>query len=184
MSHFAKVEDGIVTNVIVAEQDFIDTLSGTWIQTSYRTRGGVHYDTNVFPLTADGGIALRKNYAGIGCYYDSTYDAFYFPKPPVNPSFVLNLTSFIWEPPIPYPSDGRTYTWFESLTSWVRKTTQTTLPLSSIQVMDITALSALHMPIEALSALSIPVDELRQLNTIYSITPKLSALAINESLIF
>jgi len=67
MSHYAKIEDGIVTNVIVAEQDFIDTQEVTWVQTSYNTKGGVH---------VLGGTPLRKNYAGIGFIYDSTLDVF------------------------------------------------------------------------------------------------------------
>jgi hypothetical protein len=57
MAHYALIEDGVVTNVIVAEQDFIDTQSGTWVQTSYNTQAGVH---------TLGGTPLRKNYAGIG----------------------------------------------------------------------------------------------------------------------
>ena len=77
MSHFAQVENGIVTQVIVAEQDFIDTgLVGTgWIKTSYNTRGGIHYN----PVTnePDGDIALRANYAGVGYTYDSINDVFY-----------------------------------------------------------------------------------------------------------
>jgi len=73
VSHFAEVDDtGTVLRVIVAEQDFIDTLPGTWLQTSYNTRGGVH---------ALGGMAFRKNYAGIGYTYDSERDAFIPPRP-------------------------------------------------------------------------------------------------------
>jgi hypothetical protein len=76
MSHFAEIKDGIVTQVIVAEQDFIDTLDnpGKWIKTSYNTRGGKHYD----PETGeeDSQVALRKNYAGAGDIYDSVKDAF------------------------------------------------------------------------------------------------------------
>jgi hypothetical protein len=72
MSHFAKIENSLVTQVIVAEQDFIDTLEGTWVQTSYNTRSGIH---------SNGGIPLRKNYAAIGYTYDSTRDAFIPPKP-------------------------------------------------------------------------------------------------------
>ena len=72
MSHFAKVVNNIVTQVIVAEQDFVDTQDGTWVQTSYNTYGGVH---------SGGKTPLRKNYAGIGSTYDSTKDAFYSPQP-------------------------------------------------------------------------------------------------------
>ena len=111
MSHFAKIESGIVTQVIVAEQDFVDTQEGTWVQTSY-TYGNQH---------RLGGIPLRKNYAGIGCTYDSTRDAFYSPQP--YPSWTLNETTCLWEPPVAYPSDAvtgvKSYTWNENTTSWV-----------------------------------------------------------------
>jgi len=111
MSHFAKIEDGVVTQVIVAEQDFIDTQSGTWVQTSYNTHGGQH---------SQGGTPLRKNYAGINYIYDSTRDAFYTPQP--YPSWTLNETTCLWEPPVAYPSDGKKYTWNEDTTSWVEIT--------------------------------------------------------------
>jgi hypothetical protein len=107
MSHFAKIEDKIVTQVIVAEQDFIDTQEGTWVQTSYNTRGGLH---------SLGGTPLRKNYAGIGMTYDSARDAFYDPKPYA--SWVINETSCLWEAPIEMPDDENNYTWNESTLSW------------------------------------------------------------------
>jgi hypothetical protein len=121
MSHFAQVKNNIVQRVIVAEQDFINNLSDKqdWIQTSYNTHGGVHYAPNVYPLSADGGAALRANYAGIGYIYDPTYDVFYAPKPAEFNSWVLNLTSFLWEPPIPYPADGNSYIWDEKTVSWI-----------------------------------------------------------------
>ena len=103
MAHFAKVEDGIVTNVIVAEQDFIDTQAGT-----YNTHGGQH---------TLGNTPLRKNYAGIGMLYDSTRDAFYAPQPYA--SWTLNETSCLWEPPVAYPDDDKDYMWNEDTTSWV-----------------------------------------------------------------
>ena len=119
MAHFAKVKNNLVETVIVAEQDFIDALpseSGvTWIQTSYNTRGGVHYAPN--SNTADGGVALRKNYAGIGDTYDSVRDAFYGPKP--YSSWILNETSCIWEAPVAYPNNGKLYDWDEVNTEWV-----------------------------------------------------------------
>jgi hypothetical protein len=107
MAHFAKVVDGIVSQVIVAEPEFFDTFvdssPGTWLQTSYNTRGGVHYN----PETGepDGGVALRKNYAGIGFTYDAVRDAFYAPQP--YPSWTLNETSCVWEAPVAYPDDGK-----------------------------------------------------------------------------
>ena len=120
MTHFAKVENGIVTQVIVAEQDFVDTQEGTWVQTSYNTRGGIHYS----PETGepDGGVALRKNYAGIGFTYDSDRDAFYAPQP--YPSWTLNETSCIWEAPVAYPDDGEIYIWNEDAQQWEQVITE------------------------------------------------------------
>ena len=107
MSHFAKIENGIVTQVIVAEQDFIDTIDGEWIQTSYNTYGGQHPE----------GRPLRKNYAGIGYLYDSERDAFIPPKP--FDSWVLNDDTCLWEAPVPMPEDGKIYTWDEETLSWI-----------------------------------------------------------------
>jgi len=111
MAHFAKVKDGIVTNVIVAEQEFIDNLidheRGKWVQTSYNTHGGVH---------SLGGTPLRKNYAGIGFTYDQEKDAFIPPKP--YPSFILNEDTCLWEAPVAKPTDGQEYKWNEETTSW------------------------------------------------------------------
>lgn len=118
MSHFAKVVDGIVSQVIVAEPEFfntfVDSSPGEWVQTSYNTRGGVHYGPDGQP---DGGEALRKNYAGIGFSYDRTRDAFIPPKP--FPSWILNEDSCLWESPVPYPNDGEIYTWDEAAGDWV-----------------------------------------------------------------
>lgn len=118
MGHFAKVVDGKVVQVIVAEPEFFDTFvdssPGTWIQTSYNTRGGVHYLPN--SNEPSGQPALRGNYAGIGFIYDHTNDVFYAPQP--FPSWVLNNTTWTWEAPTPYPTDGKIYTWDEATTSW------------------------------------------------------------------
>tara|TARA_R100001129_G_C5244707_1_gene226547 strand:- start:332 stop:760 length:429 start_codon:yes stop_codon:yes gene_type:complete len=138
MSHFAKVKDGVVQAVIVAEQSFIDSLPTedgvTWVQTSYNTKGGIHYgwkDVSIpdypvrdgEPITLktqqpypDGGVPLRKNFAGIGHTYDSGRDAFYAPKP--YSSWALNETTCIWEAPVAYPSDGKLYVWNESNLAW------------------------------------------------------------------
>jgi len=118
MSHFAKVVDGVVVNVIVAEQDYIDTLpeEETWIQTSYNTRGGVHYDQETGLSSDDQTQALRGNYAGRGFVYDSEHDAFYRPQP--YSSWALNTTSFMWEPPVAYPTDGQKYNWNEESQTW------------------------------------------------------------------
>ena len=121
MSHFAKIENGFVINVIVAEQDFINTQDGTWVQTSYNTYGGVHYQSNTDELSDDQSKALRKNYAGIGFVYDSIKNAFYEPQPYA--SWTLDETTCIWEAPVAYPSGGsfeNPYTWDEDTTSWVQ----------------------------------------------------------------
>ena len=109
MSHFAKVENGIVTAVIVATPSFINLLPDfdSWIQTSYNTYSGLHNY---------GGTPLRKNYAGVGYTYDSTKDAFIPPKQ-FN-SWVLNEETCLWEPPVEYPIDGKMYRWNEEITNW------------------------------------------------------------------
>jgi len=110
MSHFAKVTDGKVTQVIVAEKEFFDTFvdssPGTWLQTSYNTLGNQHPE----------GRPLRGNYAGIGYTYDATNDVFYAPQP--FPSWILNNTTWLWEAPVAYPTDGKDYRWNESITNW------------------------------------------------------------------
>lgn len=108
MAHFAKVEDGIVKQVIVAEQDFIDSgvLPGTWIQTSYNTFAGKHPE----------GRPLRKNYAATGYIYDSSRDAFHAPQP--YSSWLLDEETCTWRPPVAYPSDGNKYRWDEASVSW------------------------------------------------------------------
>tara|TARA_R110000868_G_scaffold9836_1_gene48347 strand:+ start:2750 stop:3121 length:372 start_codon:yes stop_codon:yes gene_type:complete len=119
MSHFAKVCDGKVVQVIVAEPDFfntfVDSSPGSWLQTSYNTRGGVHYGADGEP---DGGTALRGNYAGIGYSYDAANDVFYAPQPFA--SWVLNQTTWQWEPPVAYPDDGLQYAWDEATVGWKR----------------------------------------------------------------
>lgn len=109
MSHFAKVENGVVTQVIVAEQDVIDSgLFGTgWVQTSYNTIGGQHPE----------GRPLRKNYAGVGFTYDAERDAFIPPKPFA--SWLLNEDTCLWGAPVAYPIDGKFYEWSESSQQWV-----------------------------------------------------------------
>ena len=114
MSHFAKIENGLVTQVIVAEQDFIDSLEGQWIQTSYNTRGGIHYAPNSW--TPDNGVALRGNYAGIGYIYDVANDVFYEPAP--YPSWTISAPTWIWQPPTPIPQDNNEYKWNESTLTW------------------------------------------------------------------
>jgi len=124
MAHYAKVVDGIVTKVIVAEPEFFDTFiddsPGQWIQTSYNTYGGKHYtqqEDGTRVESVDQSKALRKNYAGIGYVYDANKDAFYKPQP--YPSWTLDEDTCIWNPPIPYPTDDKFYIWNEETTSWV-----------------------------------------------------------------
>ena len=116
MSHFAKVENGVVTQVIVADQDVIDSgmFGSGWVQTSYNTKGGVHYGQDGQP---DSGVALRKNYAGIGFTFDSGRDAFISPQP--YPSWTLNEETCQWTAPTPMPTDGKMYRWDEATLAWV-----------------------------------------------------------------
>ena len=164
MSHFAKIDDdNIVTQVIVAEQSFINSGavgdSSIWIQTSYNTHGGVHHCGGIEyatePVEAkdaiididgevlvpaveaveavyvegkspedvgkpDGGVALRKNYAGVGYIYNEDKDAFIAPKPYA--SWVLNEDSCLWEAPVALPDDGKDYSWDEDSQAWVEIT--------------------------------------------------------------
>jgi len=119
MSNYAKVVNGKVVNVIRAEPDFFETFvddePGTWVQTSYNTHANVHYDPET--NEPDGGVALRKNYAGIGYTYDKSRDAFIPPRP--FDSWQLNEDTCDWEPPTPVPNDGNRYQWDEETIQWV-----------------------------------------------------------------
>ena len=121
MSHFAKVIDGIVTEVLVVGQNVIDTgLFGDpslWVQTSYNTHGGQHPE----------GRPLRKNFAGIGFTYDAGRYAFIPPKP--YPSWVLDEDTCLWGAPVAYPDDGKPYLWDEESQSWV----EITLPVEGVE---------------------------------------------------
>jgi hypothetical protein len=125
MAHFAEIdENNTVTRVLVVGdedehrgQEFLADdlgLGGTWIQTSYNTRGNVHYETDGEP---DGGIALHMNYAGIGHTWDGTG----FASPQSYPSWSLD-ENYVWQPPTPMPDDGPLYDWDEATTSWVEVT--------------------------------------------------------------
>ena len=122
MSHFAQLdENDIVLRVLKIEQDVIDGGHfgdpATFEQTSYNTRGGVHYDPATGLPSEDQSKAFRKNFAGIGFKYDRVRDAFIPPKD--FPSWVLNEDSCLWEAPTPMPTDGKTYSWDEPTLSWV-----------------------------------------------------------------
>jgi hypothetical protein len=116
MAHFAKVENGVVTSVIVIDQETLNLGHwgdpALWVQTSYNTSGGVH---------RLGGTPLRKNYAGIGYTYDAGRDAFIPPKPFA--SWLLNESTCQWGAPTPMPTDDKRYTWDEPTTSWVEVVT-------------------------------------------------------------
>lgn len=120
MGHYAKVVDGKVTQVIVAEADFfntfVDSSPGSWLQTSYNTRGGKHYDPATGQESADQTKALRGNYAGIGYSYDHVNDVFIPPKPYA--SWTLNQTTWTWDAPTPMPTDGKLYQWDEATKAW------------------------------------------------------------------
>ena len=109
MAHYAKVEDGVVTQVIVADnKEWCEAnLGGTWVQTSYNTKGNVN--------SREGGEALHKNYAGIGY----TWDGSGFAAPQPFPSWTKNSDTYLWEAPVAMPTDGARYTWDEATTSWV-----------------------------------------------------------------
>jgi len=110
MGHFARVVNGKVDQVIVAEPEFFDTFvdssPGQWLQTSYNTHGGQHPE----------GRPLRKNYAGVGYTYDAVRDAFIPPSPFA--SWLLNDDTCLWEAPVAMPADGKSYEWNEATTSW------------------------------------------------------------------
>lgn len=120
MSHYAKIINTKVTEVIVATEDFIKTKvedKGYWVQTSYNTSGGVHYDPATGQPSADQSKALRKNYAGIGYSYDQQRDAFIPPQP--FSSWTLNEQTCLWNAPVAKPSDGKMYSWDEDAQNWV-----------------------------------------------------------------
>jgi len=143
MAHFAEIDEETyqVLNILVVPdeqehrgQDYLADdcrLGGTWIQTSYNTKGGVHYKPNSFEPS--GQPALRKNYAMIGGYYDPVADAFYSAKPVENPSFILDPDTFIWVAPVPFPKNlpegldefsNYAYIWDESQLQWVLITSE------------------------------------------------------------
>jgi hypothetical protein len=114
-----------VVDVIRADQEFVDTQPGYWVQTDYNTYGNVHYAPSppAEPGTPDGLPPLRANYAGIGYTLDESVvidgivGVFYSPQP--YPSWILNTSTYLWEAPVPYPTDGKVYYWDEATLSWV-----------------------------------------------------------------
>lgn len=131
MAHFALLdENNIVTFVTVGrdeddgkEAELSARTGQVYRQTSYNTRGGVYYLPNSNTPGPDQSKAFRKNYPGIGYIYDEIIDGFVPPKP--YPSWLLNTTTGLWDPPVPYPNDGKMYEWDESTQSWVEVPGQT-----------------------------------------------------------
>lgn len=123
MAHFAKVENDIVTHVIVADQDFVDNLDGEWIKTSFNIRGGVYYTPNTNTPAPDQSIIeedegrKRKNFGYPGIVYRRDLDAFL--GIPAYPSWVLNEETCLFEAPVPYPEDDKEYLWDEDVKNWV-----------------------------------------------------------------
>jgi hypothetical protein len=126
MGHFAKVINGLVVDVNVATEEWVEAQPDIWyvkwVQTSYNLYGGVYYDNATSQPVENQAEAIaaqdgrqRKNYAGIGYTYDPDRDAFIPPKP--YPSWILNEDTCLWDPPIPYPEDGM-HTWNEETQSW------------------------------------------------------------------
>lgn len=127
MAHWAKIdENNIVISVVVTPNENDDegesllseNMPGTWIKTSYNTRGGVHYDSATGEPSEDQGKALRGNFAGIGMVYDAELDAFYAPK--IFDSWILNEEKYEWEAPSPKPTEGGPWVWNESSQSWMK----------------------------------------------------------------
>lgn len=109
----------IVSTTIAADLSFVNTQPGYWVETDYNSYGNVHYAPSppAEPGTPDGLPALRANFASVGFTYDKTNDVFYAPQP--YPSWTLNTTTWLWEAPVTYPSDGKHYFWEESTKSWI-----------------------------------------------------------------
>lgn len=119
MAHFALLDsNNIVTFVTVGrdEDNEVDISTRTgqmYKKTSYNTRGGIYYGQDGQP---DNGVAFRANYAGLGYTYDPTNDVFYAPKPYA--SWTIGAPTWVWQAPIPYPTNGKTYTWDETNQTW------------------------------------------------------------------
>lgn len=126
MTYFAKCEPTIdafkflVSSVVRASEEIASGYVGYWVQTDYNSYGNVHYAPSppADPGTPDGLPALRANFAGIGFTYDKTNDVFYAPQP--YPSWVLNTSTWLWEAPVPMPTDGSYYYWDETTKNWVK----------------------------------------------------------------
>jgi hypothetical protein len=135
MGYFAKINENNYVTAIHSVANEIFTINGIeleniaaiflnnlhglnciWKQTSYNTRGGIHYHYDNNTPSTNQNKSLRKNCAGIGYYYDSIRDAFIPPKP--FPSWILNEDTCLWDSPLPYPNDGKMYRWNEDILNW------------------------------------------------------------------
>ena len=135
MGHYAKVVGDTVVQVIVAKQDFIDTLpdKSAWVKTSYNTTGGVHYtedENGVRSKSTDQSKALRKNYAGVGMKYDKVRDAFIAPQP--YPSWILDESTCLWKPPVEEPDDRCVYNWNETHKRWDKVLDEKATPVEEL----------------------------------------------------
>ena len=135
MGHYAKVIGDTVVQVIVAKQDFIDTLpdKSAWVKTSYNTTGGVHYtedENGVRSKSTDQSKALRKNYAGVGMKYDKVRDAFIAPQP--YPSWTLDESTCLWKPPVEEPDDRCVYNWNETHKRWDKVLDEKATPVEEL----------------------------------------------------
>jgi len=163
MSHFAKVFDGIVVQVIVAEREFIDSLpdSQRWIQTSYNTYGGQH---------ATGGTPLRKNFAAVGHTYDAEKDAFI----PIKPydSWTLNEDTCLWDAPVAKPeaSETQVHRWDEEAQEWFLKFEfidghwEDKAPDREVVAQNTFIQSVIQQPVE-LSVLELATESIQSLTT-------------------
>jgi hypothetical protein len=126
MGHYAKVINGLVIEINVATQEWVDAQPKVWyidwIQTSYNIYGGVYYDNETGLPHKDQSLInkepgrKRKNYAGVGWQYDKVRNAFIPPTP--YPSWKLNEDTCLWDAPIPYPQDNKEYIWNEAAQEW------------------------------------------------------------------
>lgn len=115
MAHYAKIVNDHVVEVTVADSNFIKTLEGEWVQTSYNTSRNFHHDPETGAISKE--RALRGNYAGVGYFYDRENDVFYEPKP--FDSWSLNKDIWKWEAPVPYPKENKVFKWDEEIKNWV-----------------------------------------------------------------
>jgi len=124
MTHFAKIDNSDIVVFVTRGRDEDDgkelelcaRTGDTYRQTSYNTRGGIHYKSNSNEPSDDQSKSFRKNYAGIGYTYDKERDAFIPPK--IYNTWVLNEDTCQWQPPVAYPDDGKEYQWNEDKQKW------------------------------------------------------------------